>query len=74
MNALAKTGSFLLYLSNFREKLLPALFQQVDTSNRVVQKRNLGWLWVGHEAKTMCRNSILETIVRCPEFITHPLL
>ena len=74
MNALAKTGSLFLNLSNLREKQLLALFQQVDTGNRAVQKCNLGWLWVGHEAKTMCRNSILESIVRCPELITPPLL
>jgi hypothetical protein len=36
MNALAKTGSLFLYLSNLREELLPALFQGVDTGGRAV--------------------------------------
>jgi hypothetical protein len=74
VNALAKTGSPFLYLSNLREKLLPTLFQRVDTSGRTVQKRNLGWRWVGHEAETVCRNNILETMVRGLELIAPPPL
>jgi hypothetical protein len=72
--SLAKSGSLFLHLSNLLEKLLPAQFQRADTSGRAVQKRSLGWLWVGHEAGTVCRNSILETIIRRSELITPPLL
>ena len=63
MNALAKTSSLFLYFSNFGKKLLLTHFQRVDTGGRAVQKRNLGWSWVGHEADVMRQNSILETAV-----------
>ena len=74
MNALAKTGSLFIYLSNFCEKLLPALFQGVDTGGGAVQKRHLARPWVGHKAETVCRNGVLETMVRRPEPIAPPLL
>ena len=73
MNALAKTGSLFLYLSNFREEVLSALFQRVNTGGRAVQKSNLAWPWVGHDADAVSRNGALETMVRRPELITPPL-
>ena len=74
MNVLAKTGSLFLYLSNLRKEPLPALFQGVDTGGCAVQKRNLVRPWVGHETETVCRNGVLETMVRRPELIMPPPL
>jgi hypothetical protein len=74
VNALAKTSSFFLYFSNLRKEVLLAHFQRVNTGCRAVQKRNLGWPWVRHDADAMRRNSILETMVRRSKLITLPLL
>ncbi len=74
MNALAKTVSLFLYLSNLREELLPALFQAVDTGGRAVQKHNLARRpLVGPEAEGVHWNGVLETMVRRPEPITSLL-